>query len=77
MGQQFAASHLTDPRHKAVMLKLIDGLEAISRNKDLSAVCRQFLARYEGQPECPEIEIRLANSMNQLEDRARAADQDD
>ncbi|MCE9528057.1 MAG: hypothetical protein K8R36_18610, partial [Planctomycetales bacterium] len=74
VGQQFAASHATDPRHKSVMLKLIDGLEAISRNKDLSAVCRQFLARYEGQPESPEVEIRLANAMNQLEDRARAAD---
>lgn len=74
VGQQFAGSHATDPRHKAVMLKLIDGLEAISRNKDLSAACRQFLARYEGQPECPDVEIRLANAMNQLEDRARAAD---
>ena len=34
------------PRHQAVMLKLIDGLEALSRNKELAATIRQFLARY-------------------------------
>src|SRR5437868_2387219 len=34
-GQKFVAAHPTDARHKAVMLKLIDGLEAMSRNKDL------------------------------------------
>src|SRR3954470_16617567 len=35
IAQQFAAAHPTDPRHKGVMLKLIDGQEALSRNKEL------------------------------------------
>ena len=33
-GQRFSASQPGDPRNQAVMLKLIDGLEAMSRHKN-------------------------------------------
>ncbi len=39
-GQRFAAAHPSDPRNQAVMLKLIDGLEAMSRHKELTVSIR-------------------------------------
>jgi hypothetical protein len=56
------------------MLKLIDGQEALSRNKELSATIRQFLARYPDAAENGVLEIRLADGLRQLEDRLRAAE---
>jgi TolA-binding protein len=74
IGQQFVGAHPADPRHKAVMLKLIDGQEALSRNKDVSATIRQFLTRYPDQPECVALEVRLADSLIQQDDRLRAGE---
>lgn len=74
VAQQFVTSHPTDPRHRAMMLKLIDAQEGLSRNKDLSATIRQFISRYPDAGECPVLEIRLADSMQQQEDRLRAAE---
>src|SRR5262245_8771291 len=74
IAEKFVAAHPTDPRHQAVMLKLIDGQEALSRNKDLSATIRQFLARYPQAGECGLLEIRLADSLIQLADQPRAAE---
>src|SRR5687767_14996531 len=69
IAQQFVAAHPADPRHQAVMLKLIDSLEALSRNKDQAATIRQFLARYPQAAECGPLEVRLAESLLQLDDR--------
>ncbi len=74
VGQQFVAAHPTDPRHKAVMLKLIDGQEALSRNKELAVSIRQFIARYPEASEIPSLEIRLADALLQFDDRRRAAE---
>jgi TolA-binding protein len=74
VGQQFIASHPTDPRHKAIMLKLIDGQEALSRNKELSVSIRQFLTRYPDAAENPALEIRLADALSQFDDRRRVAE---
>ncbi|MBW3541976.1 MAG: tetratricopeptide repeat protein, partial [Planctomycetes bacterium] len=73
-AQRFVAAHPTDPRHKDMMLRLIDGLEAASRNKDLAVACRQFLARYPQAGECAAVEVRLAATEDQLEDPIRAAE---
>ncbi|MEE8450928.1 MAG: hypothetical protein V3R99_03405, partial [Thermoguttaceae bacterium] len=73
-GEKFAAAHPADQRHQAVMLKLIDGLQATSRGKEMVAASRQFLARYPGAPECAAIEVRLADTLIRLGDRAPAAD---
>ena len=75
-GQRFVTAHPSDKRHPAVMLQLIDGLEISSRNKELTALCRQFLTRYPKAPQCPDIEIRLAATLHQLNDRIAAADAD-
>jgi len=74
IAQQFVASHPADARHQAMMLRLIDGQESLSRNKELAATIRQFLARYPQAPECPQLEIRLADTQLQLDERVRSAD---
>lgn len=74
VAQRFVTSHPPDPRHKAVMLKLIDGQEGLSRNKELSVSIRQFIARYPDAAENPALEIRLANALDQFEDRRKVAD---
>ncbi|HTN75330.1 MAG TPA: hypothetical protein VL096_08790, partial [Pirellulaceae bacterium] len=73
-GQMFTAAHASDPRHEAMMLKLIDGLEAMSRNKDEVTACREFLARYPNSGKAAEIEQRLAYTLDQLNDLPGAAD---
>src|SRR5205823_5947087 len=67
-------AHVTHPRHKEAMLKLLDGLQATSRNKEVTAVSRQFLTRYPDVAECGQVELQLAGALDQLEDRARAAE---
>jgi TolA-binding protein len=74
VAQQFAAAHPTDPRHPAVMIKLLDGLEALSRNKDVAATGRQFLGRYPQAAECAAVEVRVADASVQVDDRQRAAE---
>jgi TolA-binding protein len=72
-AQRFVAAHPTDPRHAAVMLKLLDGLEALSRNKEFAVIGRQFLTRYPNAGECPKIEERLAYILEKLGEREDAA----
>ena len=74
IGQRFAANHPTDPRHRDVMLKLIDGLQAATRNKDLVIACRQFLTRYPEAEEVAAIERLLAETLTQMPDRVAAAE---
>lgn len=74
VGQMFATAQAGDPRHQAHLLKLIDGLQALSRNKELSATIRQFLARYPTAPQGNELAVRLADALLQLEDRKASAE---
>ena len=74
-GQAFVTHHTSHPQHIAVMLRLVDGLLATSRNKELSALCRQFLTRYPDDAKaCQQIEITLATTLEQLDDRLRTAE---
>lgn len=73
-GQRFAATHPADPRNQAVMLKLIDGLEAMSRHKELTVSIRQFIQKYPQAPQNVELEERLAKALDKLGDRAKAAE---
>lgn len=68
VGQRFIAAHPQDARHKAVMLKLMDGLEATSRNKELTVICRQYLTRFGDTPEAATVEIRLGNTLVEMND---------
>ena len=74
VGQRFVSTHASDQRHQAVMLKLIDGLEATARNEDFSAACRQFLVRYPQASQCASLEIRLAEVLDRLDNRDAAGD---
>ncbi|REJ85370.1 MAG: hypothetical protein DWQ29_11410, partial [Planctomycetota bacterium] len=74
VAQRFVAVHSPDERHKEVMLKLIDGLEATSRNTDHASYCRQFLQRYPEAAEAADIELRLAATLDESTDYAAAAD---
>lgn len=73
-GQRFSASQPGDPRNQAVMLKLIDGLEAMSRHKELTVSIRQFIQKYPTAPQNVELEGRLARALDKLGERAKAAE---
>ena len=72
-SQKFMTAQTGDRRHKAVMIKLIDGQESLSRNQDLVGACRQFLERYPKEPESAAIEVRLARTLEQMPDRLGTA----
>ena len=73
IGNRFLSTHPKDPRHKAVMLQTIDGLQALSRNTDMIVACRQFLTQYPSTPECADIEQRLANTLSRGQDKRATA----
>ena len=72
-AQRFVAAHPTDPRHPSAMLKLLDGLETLSRNKEFAVIARQFLSRYPSAGERPKVEERLAYILEKLGEREDAA----
>lgn len=73
-GQRFVAAHSADRRHSEVMLKLMDGLEALSRYQEFTVIARQFLDRYKSASECADVEERLAYSLEKLGDKLPAAE---
>lgn len=73
-GQKFASAHPNDSRQKAALLKLIEGQAALSRDQEVAATIRQFIARFLDAGENAELEIRLADALRQLPDRAKAAE---
>ena len=74
VAQSFVAAHPTDKRHRDVLLKLVDGLEAGSRSNDFIATARQWLDRYPKDPQAAQVEVRLAWALDQQTDpRASAA----
>ena len=74
VAERFVATQPQHPRHKDVMLKLLDGLLATSRNKEVTSNCRQFLTRYATDPECARVEVTLARVLEQLNEMPPAAD---
>ena len=73
VGQRFTVAHPNDSRHESVMLKLLDGLEATSRNQDFTIYARQFLAKYPKSSACASVERRLAETLSQMDDAFAAA----
>ena len=67
-AQTFVGLHTTHPRHKDAMLKLIDGLLATGRNKELIATGRQFLQRHPADSACAGIERWLAVLLRRTND---------
>ncbi|HVC96761.1 MAG TPA: tetratricopeptide repeat protein [Pirellulales bacterium] len=73
VGQNFVNLHPAHAKHGEVMLKLIDALVATSRNKETTAMCRQFLQRRPDSDQCPRLETVLADALEQVPDLAGAA----
>jgi len=74
IGNRFISTHPNDPRHEAVMLKTIEGLQALSRNSDLIVACRQFLVQHPKASECSKVEQLLADTLSRgRESKATAA----
>ncbi|MBI1314765.1 tetratricopeptide repeat protein [bacterium] len=73
-AQRFVAAHPSDPRHPAVMLKLLDGLEALTRHKEFTVIARQFLTRYPQAAECPDVEERLAYTLEKMGEKLPSAE---
>ena len=74
VATKLVAAHTGHPQHKLVMLQMIDGLQATSRNKEVVATIRQFQQRYPDDATLPQLEVRLAQTLEQLDDRAGAAE---
>ncbi len=72
-GQKFVAAQPGHPRHREVMLKLLDGLVILSRNKEIIATSRQFLSRYPQDKACGDVEKILARTLEQQNDRRQIA----
>ena len=72
-AHRFVAAHSTDPRHPDVMLKLLDGLEALTRYKEFTVIARQFLTRYPKAEQCGDVEERLAYALEKLDEKLPAA----
>ncbi len=73
-AQRFVAAHPTDQRHAEVMLKLLDGLEALTRHKELTVIGRQFLTRYPQAAQCAEVEERVAYTLEKMGEKMDAAE---
>ena len=71
--QRFTQVHVNHPKHREMMLKLIDAQQVLSRNNELVVACRQYLERYGASGEAASIEIRLADVLEQTTDREGAA----
>ena len=72
--QTFTTAHVSDARHEQMMLRLVDGLQVLSRNKDLVATCRQYLTRYATSGNARNVEILLADVLNDGKTVLEAAD---
>lgn len=73
-AQRFVSAHTSDPRHPAIMLKLLDGLEALSRHKEFTVIARQFLTRYPESEQCGDVEERLAYTLEKMDEKSDAAE---
>ena len=71
--QRFTTIQIKHAQHQQMMFKLIDGLQVLSRNKDMIVACRQYLERYGKSAQANSVEVRLADALMQTPDREGAA----
>ncbi len=72
-ARKFAAAQPSHPRHKEVMVKLVDGLLITSRHEELLSAARQFLGKYGDTPEAAHVERQLASTYEAMGRTADAA----
>ena len=72
-GKTFVKTHKGHPRHKELMLKLLDAYLVTSRNDDIVSTSRQFLEFYGKDAAAPRVARELAVLLNRLGKRDETA----
>ena len=73
-GQTFVGTQPSHPRHADAVLKLLDGLTALSRHKEIVVTARQFLERHPTHARAGHVEGLLARALRTTGDRAAAGE---
>ena len=74
VGERFAKAQSTHAQHRAVMLKLLDGLEVMARRDDFITYAREYLSRYPNSGEAIDVVQRLGDALVRNNKRIEAAD---
>jgi len=72
-GKTFVKTHRDHPRHKEVMLKLLDGHLILSRNEDIVSTSRQFLEFYGKDGAAAQVARYLAEVLERQNKKMDAA----
>jgi TolA-binding protein len=72
-GKTFVKTHRDHPRHKEVMLKLLDGQLILSRNEDIVSTSRQFLEFYGKDRAAAQVALYLAEVLDRQNKKMDAA----
>ena len=72
-GKAFVKVHRDHPRHKEVMLKLLDGHLIVSRNEDIVSTARQFLEFYPKDAKAPQVARELGEVLQHQNKKMEAA----
>ncbi len=73
-GKTFVKAHRDHPRHKEVMLKLLDGQLILSRNEDIVSTSRQFLEFYGKDRASAQVARHLAEVLERQGKKMDAAE---
>ena len=73
-GKTFVKAHRDHPRHKEVMLKLLDGQLILSRNEDIVSTSRQFLEFYGKDRAAAQVARHLAEVLERQGKKMDAAE---
>ncbi|MBL68557.1 MAG: hypothetical protein CMO74_08955 [Verrucomicrobiales bacterium] len=74
VGERFAKAQSTNTQHRAIMLKLLDGLEVMARWDDFITYAREYLSRYPDSTEAIDVVQRLGDALVLNNKRIEAAD---
>ena len=72
-GKSFVKVHRDHPRHREVMLKLLDGHLIVSRNEDIVSTARQFLEFYKKDGAAPQVARELGEVLHRQNKKMEAA----
>ncbi|MGE4550389.1 MAG: hypothetical protein AAEJ57_03290, partial [Opitutales bacterium] len=72
-GKAFVKVHRDHPRHKEVMLKLLDGQLMVSRNEDIVSTTRQFLEFYKKDGASQQVARELGEVLQRQNKKMEAA----
>ena len=74
VGERFVKAQSRHARHRDVMLRLLDGLEAMARRDEFITFGRQYLSRYPDSGEALDVALRVSDGLERNRKRAEAAD---